>query len=65
MAIRYRSKISASVHEAMRNMWEIGLIDRRTMRRFDASCVTNKVRKRPTGPKAKAALAQRGQTRRV
>jgi putative transcriptional regulator len=40
MARRYRSKISASVHEAMRDLHEIGLVDKRTMRRFDASCLT-------------------------
>ena len=40
MTRRYRSKISASVHEAMRDLHEIGLVDKKTMRRFDASCLT-------------------------
>lgn len=40
MAKKYRSKISASVHEAMSDLYEIGLIDKKTMRRFDSSCLT-------------------------
>jgi putative transcriptional regulator len=40
MARKYRSRISASVHEAMSDLHEIGLIDKKTMRRFDASCLT-------------------------
>jgi putative transcriptional regulator len=40
MARKYHSKISASVHEAMSDLREIGLIDKKTMRKFDASCPT-------------------------
>ncbi len=36
----YRSKISAAVHEAMSDLHEIGLLDKKTMREFDASCLT-------------------------
>jgi putative transcriptional regulator len=36
----YRSKISAAVHEAMSDAYEIGLIGKKTMREFDASCLT-------------------------
>jgi putative transcriptional regulator len=36
----YRSKIPAAVHEAMSDAYEIGLIDKKTMREFDASCLT-------------------------
>ncbi len=37
---KYRSKISAAVHEAMSDLYEIGLLDKKTMREFDASCLT-------------------------
>jgi putative transcriptional regulator len=40
MARKYRSKISAAVHEAMSDLYEIGLVDKKTMRKFDASCLT-------------------------
>jgi putative transcriptional regulator len=40
MTRRYRSKILASVHEVMQDLHEIGLVDKKTMRRFDASCLT-------------------------
>jgi putative transcriptional regulator len=37
---RYRSKIARSVHETVRGLHRAGLVDKRTMRRFDASCLT-------------------------
>jgi putative transcriptional regulator len=40
MAKKYRSKISASLHRAMSDLHEIGLIDKKTMRKFDESCLT-------------------------
>jgi putative transcriptional regulator len=40
MSRKYRSRVSAAVHEAMSDLHEIGLIDRKTMRKFDASCLT-------------------------
>ena len=36
----YRGKISAAVHEASPMPVEIGLLDKKTMREFDASCLT-------------------------
>ena len=36
----YRSKIAAAVHETMMDMHEIGLVDKKTMREFDARCLT-------------------------
>ena len=36
----YRSKISAAVHETMADLHEIGLLDKKTMREFDTSCLT-------------------------
>lgn len=38
---RYRSKIARSVHETVRGLHHAGLVDKRTMRRFDASCLTS------------------------
>lgn len=37
---KYRSKIAATVHESMSDLHEIGLVDKKTMREFDASCLT-------------------------
>ena len=37
---KYRSKIAAAVHESMSDLHEIGLVDKKTMREFDASCLT-------------------------
>ena len=39
-AKRYRSEIMASVHEAASGLYEAGLMDKRTMREFDAKCLT-------------------------
>jgi putative transcriptional regulator len=38
--LTYSSKISAAVHETMQDAHDIGLIDKKTMRNFDASCLT-------------------------
>ncbi len=40
MAKTYKSKIAAAVHEAMADAYEIGVIDKKTMREFDESCLT-------------------------
>ena len=64
MARRYRSKISAAVHEAMNDLNKVGLVDKKTMGRFDAACLTE-THKRSTTPKGKKAAARRRQTRRV
>jgi putative transcriptional regulator len=37
---RYRSRIAHSVHETVRGLHSAGLADKRTMRRFDATCLT-------------------------
>jgi len=36
----YKSKALAALHETVSDMFEAGVIDKRTMRRFDASCLT-------------------------
>ncbi|MFY9643456.1 MAG: DNA-binding transcriptional regulator [Rhodomicrobium sp.] len=40
MAKTYRSKIAAAVHQAMSDAYEVGIIDKKTMREFDESCLT-------------------------
>ena len=40
MANKYRSDALEAVHETARGLHRIGLIDTRTMRDFDASCLT-------------------------
>lgn len=37
---KYRSRLSAAIHETAAGMHHIGLIDKATMREFDASCLT-------------------------
>jgi putative transcriptional regulator len=37
---RYKSKILAAVHEAMQDAYDVGVIDKRTMREFDERCLT-------------------------
>jgi len=40
MPKRYKSKIAAAVHEAMQDAYDIGLLDKKTMREFDETCLT-------------------------
>jgi putative transcriptional regulator len=40
-APKYRSQLSAAIHETAAGLHRIGLIDRATMREFDASCLTS------------------------
>ncbi len=37
---KYRSRLSAAIHETARGLHRIGLMDKATMREFDASCLT-------------------------
>ena len=39
-AKKHRSEIAAAVHESMKDLHEIGLIDNKTMRHFDKTCLT-------------------------
>jgi putative transcriptional regulator len=38
---RYRSGLAAAVHETAAGLHRIGLMDKATMREFDASCLTS------------------------
>jgi putative transcriptional regulator len=40
MTKTYKSKILAAVHEAMQDAHDVGILDKKTMREFDASCLT-------------------------
>lgn len=37
---KYRSEIAAVVHEGVRGMRKLGLVDKKTMREFDLRCLT-------------------------
>ena len=36
----YKSEIKAAIHETASGLFEVGMIDKQTMRRFDESCLT-------------------------
>jgi len=52
----YKSEIAAAIHETMEDLHEIGLVNKKTMREFDESCLTPV---EPMLPKAIAALRKR------
>jgi putative transcriptional regulator len=37
---KYRSEVAAAVHEGVRGMHRLGLVDKKTMREFDMRCLT-------------------------
>ena len=53
---KYRSDIAGTVHETVHGLHRIGLVDKKTMRRFDASCLTTVVE---LSPKEIQALRER------
>jgi len=40
MPKKYRSKIMASIHEGVSDLYLVGGVDKKTMREFDALCLT-------------------------
>lgn len=40
MAKQYRSKVMASIHETAEDLHSAGIMDKRTLREFDALCLT-------------------------
>lgn len=40
MSKTYQSDVLAAIHETVTDLHEIGLIDKRTMKRFDETCLT-------------------------
>lgn len=37
---RYKSGVKAAIHETASDLYEAGMIDKKTMRRFDEACLT-------------------------
>lgn len=58
MAKKYRSDAMAAIHETMSALYEIGAIDKQTMRRFDESCLTPV---RPLAPDEIRSIREREQ----
>lgn len=56
MTKRYLSPAMASVHEAAEDLHAAGVMDRQTLRRFDAACLTPV---RPLAPEEIRALRER------
>ena len=56
MTKTHKSRVLASVHEAMQDAHDVGILDKKTMREFDAACLT-KIEK--LSPKAIVALRKR------
>lgn len=36
----YKNKIKAAIHQTASDLYEVGMLDKQTMRRFDESCLT-------------------------
>ncbi|MGD1101582.1 MAG: DNA-binding transcriptional regulator [Terriglobia bacterium] len=56
MSKKYRSDAMAAIHEMMEDLHDGGVIDKQTMRRFDAACLTPI---RPLKPKQIKAIRER------
>jgi putative transcriptional regulator len=56
MKKQYRSRLMASVHETAEGLHEAGVMDKRTMRKFDGLCLTPV---KPLQPEEIRALRQR------
>ncbi|WP_386082442.1 helix-turn-helix domain-containing protein [Vreelandella sp. F11] len=56
MTKEYRSEAMAAIHETMEALHEVGAVDKKTMRTFDDTCLTNA---QPIPPEAIRALRER------
>jgi putative transcriptional regulator len=56
MSKKYKSDAMAAIHETMEALYEVGAIDKQTMRRFDAACLTPI---RPLKPEEIKAIRQK------
>ncbi len=56
MTKKYRSKALGALHETVQGLHRLGLVDTKTMREFDASCLTPVVK---LSPKQIAAMRKR------
>ena len=50
-----RSEVAAAVHEGVRGMHRLGLVDKKTMREFDLRCLTA-IEKRAGWARAQSAV---------
>jgi putative transcriptional regulator len=55
-AAKHHSRLSAAIHETAAGLHRIGLIDKATMREFDASCLTEI---EPLSPREISAIRKR------
>lgn len=55
---KYRSETMAAIHETMEGLYETGVIDKKTMRRFDRACLTPV---EPLPPESIKAIREREQ----
>lgn len=62
MSETYKSDIFAAIHETVSDLHEVGLVDKRTMRRFDESCLTPVTNLSPDEIKAIRSKSQVSQT---
>jgi len=60
MSKKYRSDAMAAIHEMMEDLHDSGVIDKKTMRRFDQACLTPI---RPLKPKEIKAIRERERVR--
>jgi putative transcriptional regulator len=61
MVKTYKSKAMAALHENVNDLYRVGMIDKKTMRKFDAACLTPIPKLSPTAIKrirAKADVSQ-------
>ena len=56
MTKKYRSEALGAVHETVQGLHKLGLVDAKTMREFDASCLTTV---QPLSPRQIAAVRRR------
>jgi len=56
MAKNYRSKAFAAIHETMEALHDAGAVDKKTMREFDAACLTPVI---PLAPEQIRAIRER------
>lgn len=45
---KYRSEIAQAMHETVRGMYRLGIVDKQTMREFDVRCLTSVENLTPT-----------------
>jgi putative transcriptional regulator len=62
MRKKYRSKIMASIHEGVSDLYRVGGVDKKTMREFDALCLTPVLKMTPERIRALRVREKTSQT---